>query len=144
MSTPENNENKSRLVLSLFSFDSLSNGCPNINQSTNVFTPYDVGNLYVAAYGNPNPSNITGYWLPVQFCTSEIGSSVDPVCSESSSILNTVTSECYIRLDIQIIYANIGSVTNPQPILGAVVFHYQRTVSDKFLNYIYSSFQTFT
>jgi hypothetical protein len=93
--------------------------------------PFSSLNLYVAAYGNPDPSNITGYWLPVTFCTSETGSSNDPVC-QPVSVSTPTSGQCYNRLDIQIAYANIGSVTNPQPILGAVVFHYQRVVSEKF------------
>ncbi len=84
----------------------------------------------MAAYGNPDPSNITGYWLPVTLCTSEIGSNSQPVC-QTGSVPSPSAAQCYIRLDIQIAYANIGSVTNPQPILGAVIFHYQRVVSKK-------------
>jgi hypothetical protein len=97
---------------------------------------YNPTNLYVAAYGDPDPSNITGYWLPVIYCTSEIGSSSQPVCQTGSGPTPSAT-QCYTRLDVQIAYANIGAVTNPQPILGAVVFHFQRIVSEKFLDYIY-------
>ncbi|CAF4358472.1 unnamed protein product [Rotaria sp. Silwood2] len=86
--------------------------------------PFNSFNLYVAVDGNPNPSNISGYWLPVTYCIFEIGSSNEPVCQQGS-IPNPSIDQCYTRLDIQIAYANIGSVTNPQPILGAVVFHYQ-------------------
>ncbi|CAF1117493.1 unnamed protein product [Rotaria sordida] len=98
--------------------------CPNQTNLPNIFMPFNSFNLYVAAYGNANPLNISGYWLPVTYCIFEIGSSNEPVCQQGS-IPSSSTNQCYIRLDIQIAYANIGSVTNPQPILGAVVFHYQ-------------------
>ncbi len=126
-------------------FDSLttSGSCPNISGSSNIFVPYTSTNLYVAAYGDPDPSNVTGYWLPVTFCTSVIGSTSGSVC-QTGSVPSTSTGQCYIRLDIQIAFANIGSVTNPQPILGAVVFHYQSIVSKKFLDHVYFSFQMFT
>jgi hypothetical protein len=97
----------------------------------NIFVPFSSVNVFVAAYGNPDPANITGYWLPVTYCTSEIGSSNAPVCQQGS-VPTPSSNQCYIRLDIQIAYANVGSVTNPQPVLGAVVFHYQRVVSEKF------------
>jgi len=94
----------------------------------------------VAAYGNPDPTNITGYWLPVTFCASEIGSANEPVCS-NVSVPSPSAGQCYTRLDIQIAFANIGSVTNAQPILGAVIFHYQSTVSKKFLDHVYLPFK---
>ncbi|CAF3636143.1 unnamed protein product [Rotaria sp. Silwood1] len=97
--------------------------CPNQTNLPNIFMPFNSFNLFVAANGNPNSSNISN-WLPVTYCIFEIGSSNEPVCQQGS-IPNSSTDQCYIRLDIQIAYANIGAVTNPQPILGAVVFHYQ-------------------
>lgn len=85
--------------------------------------------LEVAAGGNIDPANTIGSnWLTVTHCTSEIGSSDEPVC-QSGSVPDPSPSQCYIRLDIQVVYANIGSVINPQPIIGSVVFHYQRVVS---------------
>jgi hypothetical protein len=90
----------------------------------------------VAAYGNPDPTNITGYWLPVTYCTSAIGSTNQPVC-QTGSVPTLSAGQCYTRLDVQIAYANIGAVTNPQPILGAVVFHFQTIVSENFLDHVY-------
>jgi hypothetical protein len=40
-----------------------------------------------------------------------------------------VGSLCYVKLDIQIAYTNIGSIYNPQPVLSAVIFNYQGIVS---------------
>jgi hypothetical protein len=40
-----------------------------------------------------------------------------------------VASLCYVKLDIQIAYTNIGSIYNPQPVLSAVIFNYQGIVS---------------
>ncbi len=120
----------------MFNRSNTSSNCPTITNLTNILLPFSSPNLYVSAYGNPDPSNITGYWLPVTFCTSEIGSSAAAVC-QTGSVPNSSASECYNRLDIQIAYANIGSVTNPQPILGAVIFHYQRVVSEKCLDHIF-------
>jgi hypothetical protein len=94
--------------------------------------PVSSSALYVAVYGNSDPSNITGNWLQAMSCTSEIGSSDVPVCQTGFLPSSPSSDQCYIRLDIQIAYANIGSVTNPQPVLGAVVFHYQRVVSIRF------------
>lgn len=119
-----------------------NNACPNITDSSSIFTPYTLSDLYVAAYGNPNPSNITGYWLRVQFCVSQIGSSTAPTCS-NTSVPNISSVQCYTRQDIQITYANVGSVTNPQPILGAVVFYYQGLVSDLFLECMHIFFPIF-
>ena len=80
----------------------------------------------MAAAGSSDTSNIGNAWLPVITCTSEIGSSDAPVCQSGS--LPTLTTQCYVRLDIQIAYANIGAVANAQPVLGAVIFNYQRLV----------------
>ncbi len=120
----------------MFNRSNTSSNCPNITNSSNILLPFSSSNLYVSAYGNPDPSNITGYWLPVTFCTSEIGSSAAPVCQTGSAPISSA-GQCYNRLDIQIAYANIGSVTNPQPILGAVIFYYQRVVSEKFFDDIF-------
>jgi hypothetical protein len=96
----------------------------------------------VAAYGNSDASNIADHWLPVTFCTSEIGSSNEAVC-QTSSVPSPSAGQCYNRLDIQIAYANIGSVTNPQHILGAVIFHYQRVVSKTCLDHTSHTFVFF-
>ncbi|UJR14175.1 hypothetical protein I4U23_001170 [Adineta vaga] len=72
--------------------------------------PIDSTTFRVASYGNSDPSDI---------------STPNAVCQQGS-IPSTTSDQCYNRLDIQIAYANIGSVDNPQPILGAVIFHYQR------------------
>ncbi|CAF4501655.1 unnamed protein product [Rotaria socialis] len=99
--------------------------CPNQAELSSIFLSFTSFNIYVAAYGNSDPSNITGNWLPVTYCVYDIGSSNEPVCL-SGSRPDPSGNECYTRMDIQIAYANIGSVSNPQPILGAVIFHYQR------------------
>ena len=103
--------------------------CPSRAELQTIFGLASVTDLYVGVYGNADPSNITGHWVKVTTCTSEIGSSDPPDC-QAGFLPNPSATQCYARLDTQIAYANIGSVTNPQPVLGAVVFHYQRTVSD--------------
>ena len=89
--------------------------------------------LYVAAYSNSDPTNITTDWLPVISCTSEIGSPNVRTCG-NGILSNTTGTTCYIKLDIQIAYTNIGSVDNPQSVLSAVIFHYQGVVSENLLN----------
>jgi hypothetical protein len=91
--------------------------------------PITTDKLYVAAYADSNPSNITSDWLPVISCTYEIGSTNTGQCSDGFLQNQSTADSCYIRLDIQIAYTNIGSVLNPQPVLSAVIFHYQRLVS---------------
>lgn len=104
-----------------------------------VLTPLNISNLYVAAYSNSDPSNITRDWLPVIVCTSTIGSSNTPNCRDVN--INTAsTTACYIRLDIQIAYTNIGSIFNPQPVLSAVIYHYQSLVSENLFKSFISSF----
>ncbi|CAF1309533.1 unnamed protein product [Didymodactylos carnosus] len=77
----------------------------------------------IGAYGNSSVDNAND-WLPVFYCTSSEGQTENPVCDTGYQPPNP-NSPCITRLDIQIAYANIGSITNPQPVLGAVVFHYQ-------------------
>ena len=85
---------------------------------------------YVAAYGNSNPSNVTSDWLPVISCTSEVGIPNNREC-QMGNIINPPAGVCYVRLDIQIAYTKIGSVLNPQSVLSAVIFHYQKMVSSQ-------------
>ncbi len=85
----------------------------------------------MAAYSNSDPTNITSDWLPVQSCTSTTGSPNQYVCGPGILINTTSDSLCYFRLDIQIAYTKIGSIDNPQSVLSAVIFHYQRLVSKK-------------
>lgn len=99
--------------------------CPDLNY---LFMPINASNLYVAAYSNSNPSNSSSDWLPVISCTSTIGSSSSPTCSNGINVISSTS--CYIKLDIQIAYTNIGSIFNPQPVLSAVIFHYQAVVSE--------------
>ena len=106
-----------------------STTCPSRTDLQTIFGLASVTDLYMGVYGNADPSNVTGHWVRVTSCTSEIGSSSPPDC-QPGFLPNPSATQCYMRLDIQIAYANIGSVTNPQPVLGAVVFHYQRTVRD--------------
>ena len=110
-----------------------SNICPNITDLPNIFMPFNSFDLFVAANGSFDPSSITDNWLRVTYCTYEIGSSNEPQCGQSVSSVSE--DQCYIRLDIQIAYANIGAINNAQPILGAVAFHYQRIVSEHFIRY---------
>ena len=102
--------------------------CPNINDVTNVLMPINATALRIAASGSPDSSTISSPWLSVTYCASETGSTGNAVCQQNSIPTWTI-GQCYDRVDIQIAYANIGSVSNPQPIIGAVVFHYQRSVS---------------
>ncbi|CAF1180887.1 unnamed protein product [Adineta steineri] len=98
--------------------------CPNVADPTTALWAFSSFNISIAARGNSDPSNLSDDWLPIIFCTSQIGSSSGAVC-QNGSMPSISSSSCYTRLDIQIAYANIGAVTNPQPILGAVIFHYQ-------------------
>lgn len=102
--------------------------CPTIAVLLTAFAVNDINNLYVAIKGNPDTSTITDNWIRVRFCTSTVGSTSEPVCQDS--IPNPPTGQCYTRLDIQITYANFGSVTNPQPIIGAVTYYFQSVVSE--------------
>lgn len=90
--------------------------------------PFDPANFRVGAFANADPSDASTNWLPVTYCTSEAGSSAEAVC-QRGAVVAPSTTQCYNRLDIQIAYANIGSVGNPQPIIGAIVLHYRRIVS---------------
>ena len=101
--------------------------------------PTNSTNLYVAAYSNSNPLNISNDWLPVISCTSQIGSSNTDGCQ--IGVLNSSTNSlCYVKLDIQIAYTNIGSIYNPQPVLSAVIFNYQglALVSQHLLQLLFS------
>lgn len=86
--------------------------------------PYNFINLNVAGKGSSDPTNTSDSWLPITYCTSQIGSTSGLVC-QTNSVPSSSSGQCYIRLDVQIAFANFGSVTNPQPILGAVVYHFQ-------------------
>ena len=112
--------------------------CPNINDVTNVLMPINATALRIAASGSPDSSTISSPWLSVTYCASETGSTGNAVCQQNSIPTWTI-GQCYDRVDIQIAYANIGSVSNPQPIIGAVVFHYQRSVSHCLYFFSFSS-----
>lgn len=92
-----------------------------------IFTSNINSPLYVGIYGNSDLSNSDSR-VEVIRCLSEIGSSDRPTC-ETGTFPSVSSGQCYVRLDIQIGYANTGAVTNPQQIIGTVVFHYQRLVS---------------
>jgi hypothetical protein len=89
-----------------------------------VLTPQNTRALYVAAYRNADPSNVTQDWLPIFSCTSELGSSNTDGCTTGALVLRA-GDQCYERLDIQIMFTKIGSLSEPQSILSAVIFHYQ-------------------
>ena len=93
-----------------------------------LFINVNSTNLYVAAYSNPNFTNTTTDWLPVITCTSAVGLPSSYSCTNGLTVNLTSTAVCYIRLDIQIAYTNIGSIINPQAVLSAVIFHYQWVV----------------
>ena len=105
--------------------------CPTTAELGTNFLGTILTNIYIGTYGNSDVANFNSdQWKQVTTCTSEIGSSDVPVCQ--TGLVPTVTAnQCYVRLDIQIAYANIGAVANPQSVIGAVVFHYQRIVSKK-------------
>lgn len=83
----------------------------------------------MARRGNSVPGNIADDWIPVTFCTFTVGSTGDPVCQQNA-IPNPPSGQCYTRLDIEVTFANFGSVTNPQPIIGAVTYYFQSVVSE--------------
>ncbi|CAF3921682.1 unnamed protein product [Rotaria magnacalcarata] len=104
-----------------------SGTCP-----TNLYTllmPVTLRSLYVAAYNYSDPTNITTDWLPVVSCTSQIGSPNTVQCQNGILLSGDSPTQCYVKLDIQIAYTNIGSFNNPQPTLSAVIFHYQSVSS---------------
>lgn len=92
--------------------------------------PTASASLYVAAYSNPNRTSITTDWLPVKSCTSEIGKPSNYLCSDTIRQFSSSDTLCYTKLDIQISYTNIGTLSNPQHILSAVIFHFQGQVSE--------------
>ncbi|UJR32986.1 hypothetical protein I4U23_020448 [Adineta vaga] len=99
----------------------ISSTCPS---ASDLFVPLSSDSVYVAAYSNSDPFNVSSDWLPVISCTSQIGNPTARQCQ--NGVLNSSsTSSCYYRLDIQIVYTNIGSLINPQTVLSAVIFHYQ-------------------
>ncbi|CAF0747499.1 unnamed protein product [Rotaria sp. Silwood1] len=101
--------------------------CPNLYD---LLMPINSTNLYVAAYSNSDQFNITTDWLPVISCVSEIGSPSNRLCQNGIKISPSVNGLCDVKLDIQIAYTKIGSISNPQSVLSAVIFHYQgRTVA---------------
>ncbi len=80
--------------------------------------------------------NITSDWLPVIFCASTIGAPTQYQCN-NDILTNTLFSQlCFIKLDIEIDYTNIGSIFNPQPVLSAVIFNYQGIVSEKLFTFL--------
>ena len=95
----------------------------------NILTPLSVTNVSIGAYANSDPTNSTFDWLPIIVCTSQIGGSNTPNC-RGVIISPTASGPCYVRLDIQIAYTNIGSVFNPQHVLSAVIYYYQYLVSE--------------
>ncbi|CAF1016244.1 unnamed protein product [Adineta steineri] len=100
-----------------------STSCSN---SFQLLMPYNSASLYVAAYSNSNPFNVSIDWLPVTSCTYTTQGDANTANCITGILLNTTSAtSCYSRLDIQIAYTNIGSVFNPQPVLSAVIFHYQ-------------------
>lgn len=103
--------------------------CPTTLDLLSIFGPNDLNNFYVAGKGSSDPGNIADNWLRVTFCTSTVGSTGDPACQQSS-VPNPPSGQCYTRLDIEVTFANFGSVTNPQPVLGAVTYYFQSVVSE--------------
>lgn len=125
--------NSTRTIQRLFSSSSsVTSAC---SETINLFLPIDSTGLYVAAYANSASNNLTRDWLPVIICASAVGSLNTRDC-RIRNISLTSPPNCYTRLDIQIAYTNIGSVFNPQPILSAVIFHYQyqSVVSDRLID----------
>ena len=115
-------------ISNIFSINSFLSSSPclsasNLQANLNSSSP---ANLYFGIYGNSD-LNTPSQWLQVTVCTSEIGSSAAPICQTGA--VPDQANQCYVRLDIQVAYANIGEVSNPQPVLGAVVLHYQSIVS---------------
>ncbi|CAF3594574.1 unnamed protein product [Rotaria sordida] len=104
--------------------------CPNIYD---ILMPINATNLYVAAYSNPNMSNNTNDWLRVISCISAIGSPNIFQCQNGIKLYSSSDVVCYVKLDIQIAYTKIGSISNPQFVLSAVIFHYQ-TITTNLLN----------
>lgn len=104
-----------------------------------ILTPLNSNNISVAAYSNSDPTNATSDWLPVIVCKSQIGASTTPNCRDVNIITDSTTI-CFVRLDIQIAYTNIGSIFNPQRVLSAVIYYYQYLVSESFFKSLISSF----
>ncbi|CAM2708025.1 unnamed protein product [Rotaria socialis] len=94
-----------------------------------LLMPVTLRSLYVAAYNYSNPTNVTTDWLPVISCTSEIGSPNTVQCQDGILLDGDSPTQCYVKLDIQIAYTNIGSFYNPQHTLSAVIFNYQSVPS---------------
>ncbi|CAF0790321.1 unnamed protein product [Adineta ricciae] len=113
----------------------LTSTCPN---SFDLFPAIGSSDLYVAAYSDSDTNNVTSDWLPVIYCTSQLGSPNIRQCNKG--ILNsTSSSSCYSRLDIQIAYSNIGYLSNPQSVLSAVIFHYQYSSSSSTVQFVTQS-----
>lgn len=96
--------------------------CLNVTNFSDFLGLTNVPNLYASIYGNPDV--MSDPWQRPSFCTSTTGSTESATCSKDS-IPSPATSQCFTRVDIQIIYANLGSVTNPQAILSSVIYHFQ-------------------
>ncbi|CAF2418718.1 unnamed protein product [Rotaria sp. Silwood2] len=99
-----------------------------------LLIPIDSIDLYVAAYSNPDATNITRDWLPAISCTSEIGSPNIRQCQNGIKVYSNSDGSCHVKLDIQIAYTKIGSISNPQSLLSAVIFHYQTISSTSLLS----------
>ena len=119
-------------IFILFLNSVASSTCPDLHT---LFMNVQATNLYVAAYSNPSFSNASTDWLPVITCTSELGSPASALCQLGLLVNLLSTGVCYVRLDIQIAYTNIGTIENPQAVLSAVIFNYQRIVRINHLNY---------
>lgn len=91
--------------------------------------PVTLSSLYVAAYRNPDSSNIARDWLPVLYCTSTVGAPNARLCGNGVLLRADWGTSCYVKLDIEIAYTRIGSVYNPQPVISAIIFHYQVRIS---------------
>jgi hypothetical protein len=121
----------------MFNYDFLSFSVYSATSTTNcsglptLYIPNNSRNLYVAAYSNPNQMNTSSDWLPVIFCASTIGTPTQYQCNNDIITNSLFNQLCFIKLDIQIDYTNIGSIFNPQPVLSAVIFNYQGIVSEK-------------
>ncbi|CAF2628030.1 unnamed protein product [Rotaria sp. Silwood2] len=114
-----------------YSVPSVPTNCSDLYK---LLIPIDSIDLYVAAYSNPDATNITRDWLPAISCTSEIGSPNIRQCQNGIKVYSNSDGSCHVKLDIQIAYTKIGSISNPQSLLSAVIFHYQTISSTSLLS----------
>ena len=108
-----------------------SRGCLNATDFSSFLGLTDPSTLYVSNSGNPDGTS--NPWKHPLYCTSVIGSTDSVTCS-STAIPSLSASQCFTRVDIQISYANLGSVSNPQPILGEVIYHFQGLAATTSMN----------